>query len=50
MGETIRLETRDVSVPTYVIRFDGSGSFWRRAWFLMTCVPRYLLTGDARLP
>lgn len=25
-------------------------SFWRRLWFLVSAVPRYLLNGSVRLP
>ena len=28
----------------------GRGSFWARAWFLISALPRYLFTGAVRLP
>lgn len=30
---------------------ERTGStLWARAWFLVSCVPRYLFTGSVRLP
>jgi len=37
----------------YSIQVHGErsrGSFWARACFLITAIPRYLFTGSVRLP
>ena len=43
-------ETVEDSSFDYVIRIESKNSFWRRAWFLISAVPRYLVTGNVRLP
>ncbi len=25
-------------------------SFWRRLWFVVSCIPRYLITGSVEVP
>lgn len=32
------------------IAIQTTGSLWRRLWFVVSCVPRYLISGSVKVP
>ena len=32
------------------VTFQTTGPFWRRLWFVVSCIPRYLITGSVEVP
>ena len=44
MGAATVTDVVNLTVP------QSHRSFWRRLWFLVSCIPRYLVTGSVEVP
>jgi hypothetical protein len=49
-GETVEFQVGpNDSVYRFALRANPV-SFWRRLWFVASCIPRYLISGSVEVP
>ncbi len=44
------IKSEDLDVPGAFVISNSGASIWRRLWFAVSCVPRYLISGSVEVP
>lgn len=48
-GSSVELDWSGATF-THSFRISSNVSFWRRLWVVVSCIPRYLITGSVEVP
>ena len=49
-GTAFTTDIIGLNIPGQISIQQSPASFWRRLWFVVNCIPRYLISGSVEVP